>query len=48
MDFARAAAAGIVAICMVAAFGIHATGLSKFANSAGNAGSKVLNTAIKG
>jgi hypothetical protein len=48
MDFAKTFVAGIVAIGMVTAFGLHATGLSKFAGAAGNASSKVLNTAEKG
>lgn len=48
MDFLKTATAGIVAIGLVTAFGLHATGLSKFVGAAGKAGSGVLNTAEKG
>lgn len=40
--------AGVVAIGLVTAFGLHATQLAKLAQSGGQAGSGLLNTAEKG
>jgi len=48
MDLAKTFVSGIVIIGLVTAFGLHATGLSKFTASAGKAGQGLLGTAIKG
>lgn len=48
MDLAKTFIAGIVAIGLVTAFGLHASGLSQLTRSGGSAGSGLLNTAEKG
>lgn len=40
--------AGVVAIGLVTAIGLHASGLANVTKSAGSASSGLLNTAIKG
>jgi len=47
-DFAKAAVAGIVAIGLVTAFGLHATGLSKVGKTGFQGFQGVLGTAEKG
>lgn len=48
MKIGEQLAAGLVAIGLVTAFGLHATQLAKLAPSVGKAGSGLLNTAEKG
>jgi hypothetical protein len=44
----KKATAGLVAVAIVTAFGLHAAGLAKLAASWGGAGSQVLGTAETG
>lgn len=48
MDIAKTFVAGVVAIGLVTAFGIHASGLSQLAKAGGSAASGLEGTAIKG
>jgi hypothetical protein len=48
MDLAKTFVAGVVAIGLVTAFGLHASGLSSVITSTGKASSGLLNTAEKG
>lgn len=48
MDIFKTFVSGVVVIGLVAAVGIHASGLSKVATSGGKAASGLLNTAEKG
>jgi hypothetical protein len=47
-DNAAKLTAGLVAVALITAFGLHATQLAKLSTSAGTAGSGLLNTAEKG
>jgi len=48
MSIAEKFITGVVAIGLVTAFGLHATQLSKLAQSGGQAGSGLLHTAERG
>ena len=48
LDIFKTFVAGIVAIGLVTAFGLHATGLSSLTTSAGKAGQGLLGTAETG
>jgi hypothetical protein len=48
MDFLKTATTGVIAIGLVTAFGLHASGLAKVGTAGGKAFSGVLNTAEKG
>lgn len=48
MNLAEKFVAGVVAIGLVTAFGLHATSLASLAGSVGKAASQVEGTAIKG
>jgi len=48
MDLAKTFVAGIVAIGLVTAFGLHASGLSQLAKSGGSASQGLLRTAETG
>lgn len=48
MDLAKTFVAGIVAIGLVTAFGLHATGLAQVAKSGGSAAQGLLHTAESG
>lgn len=48
MDIAKTFIAGVVAIGLVTAFGLHASGLANLTTSAGKAGSGLLSTAETG
>jgi hypothetical protein len=47
-DLAKTFIGGIVAIGLVTAFGLHASGLNQIIRGGGSAGSKLLGTAEKG
>lgn len=47
-DLAKTFVAGVVAIGLVTAFGLHASGLTGLTKAGGTAASGVLNTAEKG
>jgi hypothetical protein len=47
-DTAKLFIAGVVAIGLVTAFGLHASGLAQVAKSGGQAGQGLLGTAISG
>lgn len=48
MEIGKTLAAGLVAIGLVTAFGLHSSGLAKLAQSGGTAGSGLLKTAEQG
>lgn len=47
-DTAKTFVAGIIAIGLVTAFGLHARGLAQVGRAGGSAGSRLLGTAEKG
>jgi hypothetical protein len=47
-DIGKTLAAGVVAVALVTAFGLHASQLSKLPKPTGSAVSNVFNTAEKG
>lgn len=48
MDIAKTFVAGVVAIGLVTAFGLHSTGLTSLVKAGGSAGSGLIGTAEKG
>jgi hypothetical protein len=48
MDTIEKFITGVVAIGLITAIGLHAAGLAKFTQSAGQAGSGLIHTAEKG
>lgn len=48
MDIAKTFIAGVVAIGLVTAFGLHSSGLTGLVKAGGSAGSNLLGTAEKG
>jgi hypothetical protein len=48
VDILKTFVAGIVAIGLITAFGLHATGLARLTKSAGSAGQGLLGTAETG
>lgn len=48
MDTVKVIAGGIVAVGLITAFGLHASGLAQLATSGGKATSQIFNTAERG